>query len=44
MMGSTFQELGSCSVLVKKVAEMKNISEKDINGKYIFNKAKEGEY
>lgn len=43
MMGSTFQELGASSVLVKKVAKMKNISEKDINGKYIFDKAKEGD-
>lgn len=43
MMGSTFQELGASSILVKKVAIMKNISEKDINGKYIFDKAKEGD-
>ena len=43
MMGSTFQELGASSVLVKKVAKMKEISEKDINGKYIFDKAKEGD-
>lgn len=43
MMGSTFQELGASSVLVKKVAKMKNINEKDINGKYIFEKAKEGD-
>ena len=35
MMGSTFQDLGASSVLVKKVAKMKGISEKDINGKYI---------
>jgi len=43
MMGSTFQEMGASSVLVKKVAKMKNISEKDINGKYIFDKAKGGD-
>ena len=43
MMGSTFQKLGASSVLVKKVAEMKNIDEKDINGKYIFDKAKDGD-
>lgn len=43
MMGSTFQKLGASSVLVKKVAEMKNINEKDINGKYIFDKAKDGD-
>lgn len=43
MMGSTFQDLGASSVLVKKVAKMKGISEKDINGKYIFDKAKKGD-
>lgn len=43
MMGSTFQELGASSVLVKKVAKMKNMNEKDINGKYIFERAKEGD-
>lgn len=43
MMGSTFQELGASSILVKKVAKMKNINEKNINGKYIFDKAKEGD-
>lgn len=43
MMGSTFQKLGASSVLVKKVAEMKDIGEKDINGKYIFDKAKDGD-
>lgn len=43
MMGSTFQELGASSILVKKVAKMKNISEKDINGKKIFENAKNGD-
>lgn len=43
MMGSTFQELGASSVLVKKVAQIKNINEKDINGKYVFEKAREGD-
>ena len=43
MMGSTFQDLGASSVLVKKVAKMKGQSEKDINGKYIFDKAKKGD-
>ena len=43
MMGSTFQDLGASSVLVKKVAKMKGITEKDINGKYIFDKAKKGD-
>ncbi|SCI02873.1 ROK family protein [Romboutsia sp. 1001713B170207_170306_H8] len=43
MMGSTFQELGASSVLVKKVAELKNVSHETINGKYIFEKAKEGD-
>ena len=43
MMGSTFQDLGASSILVKKVAAMKNIDIKDINGKYIFEKAKLGD-
>lgn len=43
MMGSTFQELGASSILVKKVATIKNIDEKEINGKYVFDKAKEGD-
>lgn len=43
MMGSTFQELGASSILVKKVAKMKNVNEKNINGKYVFERAKEGD-
>lgn len=43
MMGSTFQELGASSILVKKVAKMKNVNEKDINGKYVFERAKQGD-
>lgn len=43
MMGSTFQELGSSSALVKKVASMKNIEAQKIDGKYIFENAKTGD-
>ncbi len=43
MMGSTFQELGASSVLVKKVCKKKGFENNKINGKYIFQKAKEGD-
>lgn len=43
MLGSTFQELGSSRSLVKKVAKMKNCNESDINGKIIFENAKNGD-
>lgn len=43
MIGSTFQDLASSSVLVKKVSSLKNIKPESINGKYVFEKAKEGD-
>lgn len=41
--GGEFQDLGASSILVKKTAEYKNIDEKTINGKYVFEQAKEGD-
>ncbi|WP_027631874.1 ROK family protein [Clostridium hydrogeniformans] len=43
MFDSTFQELGASSILVKRVAEIKKCSVNHINGKIIFEKAKEGD-
>lgn len=43
MMESTFQELGASSVLVKNVCKKKGFKNNEINGKYIFQKAKEGD-
>ncbi|MGX9756038.1 ROK family protein [Clostridioides difficile] len=40
MNGSTFQELASTSSLVRKVAKIKNMDENDLNGKIIFDLAK----
>ena len=40
---STFQDLGASSILVKKVACMKNIEPEKIDGKYIFENAKSGD-
>ena len=40
---STFQDLGASSILVKKVACMKNIEPEKIDGKYIFESAKAGD-
>lgn len=40
---STFQDLGASSILVKKVADMKNIEPEKIDGKYIFENAKSGD-
>ncbi|UDN60548.1 ROK family protein [Clostridioides sp. ES-W-0016-02] len=40
MNGSTFQELASTSSLVKKLAKIKNMDENDLNGKIIFDLAK----
>ncbi|MGO0913575.1 ROK family protein, partial [Clostridioides difficile] len=38
--GSSFQELASTSSLIKKVAKIKNLNENDLNGKIIFDLAK----
>ena len=41
--GSTFQELAATSKLVEKVAKRKKINKEELNGKIIFNLAKEGD-
>lgn len=41
--GGEFQNLGASSVLVKKTAEYKHISPESINGKYVFEHAKNGD-
>lgn len=41
--GESFQELASTSSLVRRVAKLKNINYKDINGKVIFDLAKKGD-
>lgn len=41
--GGVFQDIGAASILVKKVAEMKAVSEEKINGKYVFAQAKKGD-
>ncbi len=43
MMGSSFQKLGASSILVEKVQTWENNFSPKINGKYIFQKAKEGD-
>ena len=43
VMGEEFQMLGSSRVLVNKVSEMKNIPAKNLNGKKIFEMAKNGD-
>lgn len=43
IMGDAFQNLGASSILVKKVSELKHCSPDEINGKIIFQKAKEGD-
>ena len=43
MLGSKFEKLGSASSLVKKLAELKGIDYENINGKFVFEKAKEGD-
>lgn len=40
MFKSKFEDLGATSILVKKVAKLKNCSENDIDGKLIFEMAK----
>lgn len=41
--GGEFQDLGASSVLVKKTAEYKNMDPAEINGKYVFEQAKQGD-
>lgn len=43
MPGGEFQDLGASSILVKKTAQFKNISPDSINGKYVFENAKQGD-
>lgn len=43
MFGKTFQELASTTTLVEKTAKAMNIDKSDINGKIIFEKAKQGD-
>lgn len=41
--GGEFQDLGASSILVKKTAEYKRIDPVSINGKYVFEQAKQGD-
>lgn len=41
--GGEFQDLGASSILVKKVASYKNTDLEEINGKYVFEQAKQGD-
>ena len=41
--GGEFQDLGASSILVKKTAEYKRIDPASINGKYVFEQAKQGD-
>lgn len=41
--GGAFQNMGASSVLVKKVAALKNVPVSGMNGKYIFEQAKSGD-
>lgn len=41
--GGEFQDLGASSILVKKVAAYKNTDPEKINGKYVFEQAKQGD-
>lgn len=41
--GGMFQDLGASSVLVKKIAAVKHLPEGTVNGKYIFEQAKQGD-
>lgn len=43
LQGGAFQDMGASSILVKKVAALKNVSISSINGKYIFEQAKRGD-
>lgn len=41
--GGEFQDLGASSILVKKAAEYKNLPAESIDGKYVFERALEGD-
>ena len=41
--GGAFQDMGASSILVKKVAAYKQIEPETINGKYVFQQAKQGD-
>ena len=41
--GGEFQDLGASSILVKKTAKYKNISPEQMNGKYVFEHARQGD-
>lgn len=41
--GGEFQDMGASSILVKKVAALKNVEASSINGKYVFENAKKGD-
>lgn len=41
--GGQFQDLGASSILVKKAAEYKKLDPDSINGKYVFENAKQGD-
>lgn len=41
--GGEFQDMGASSILVKKTAEYKNTDAGSINGKYVFEQAKQGD-
>lgn len=41
--GGQFQDLGASSILVKKVAELKQVDPDSINGKLVFERAKAGD-
>ena len=41
--GGEFQDLGASSILVKKVASYTNTDPEEINGKYVFEQAKQGD-
>ena len=43
MLGSSFEKLGASSILVKKVQKLKGNEEESIDGKYVFEHAKEGD-
>lgn len=43
LLGGEFQDLGASSILVKKVASYKNTDPEEINGKYVFEQAKQGD-
>lgn len=41
--GGEFQDMGASSILVKKTAEYKNLNPDSIDGRYVFEHAKQGD-